>query len=137
MGATKYEVYTQEAIDIAELFKAFAHPARVMVVIQLLEADADKTTLSTLLEEIKLSQSALSKHVEKLRKNGILTTRLEQRGSKCYQVLGINKVVMNDFRRIVLKIFSLSKNHQSSSMIGYANKINSTKLNQWLMSGVT
>lgn len=131
MGATKYEIYSAEAIEIAELFKAFAHPARVMIILELLEAEATNVTISSLLEEIQLSQSSLSKHVERLKHSGILTTKIERVGTRCYQLLGINDDAMKYFKNITLKFLELSQ--RKRTLIGGYRYISSTPNMKWLM----
>lgn len=58
----------------AELLKALAHPARLLVLCRLVEGEAAVGELQSL---VGLSQSALSQHLATLREMELVTTRRE------------------------------------------------------------
>ncbi|HEV7349403.1 metalloregulator ArsR/SmtB family transcription factor [Telluribacter sp.] len=70
MGATKTEEFTAEDNRIAELAKAFAHPARVAI----LRLLAEKRTCicGDLVDELPLSQATVSQHLKELKRIGII-----------------------------------------------------------------
>jgi ArsR family transcriptional regulator, arsenate/arsenite/antimonite-responsive transcriptional repressor len=70
MGATKTEVFTDADNRIAELAKAFAHPARVAI-LRLL-ADRKACVCGDLVEELPLSQATVSQHLKELKRIGII-----------------------------------------------------------------
>ncbi|HQW80363.1 MAG TPA: metalloregulator ArsR/SmtB family transcription factor [Pseudomonadota bacterium] len=58
----------------ADLLKAMAHPQRLRVLCLLVEGERSVGEIN---REIKLSQSALSQHLAKLREEGLVATRKE------------------------------------------------------------
>lgn len=65
MGSIKTEAYTLEQIEVAQLFKALGHPARIAIVEYLIER---KTCVcGEVVEELKLSQSTISQHLKALK----------------------------------------------------------------------
>lgn len=75
MGLSKSESFTDEQNRIAELAKAFAHPARVAIVQYLLE---EKSCIcGDIVEALPLSQSTVSQHLKELKRIGILSGEVE------------------------------------------------------------
>jgi len=66
--------FAAKAGEAAALLKALAHEARLMVLCQLVEGEHSAGALQ---EGSGLSQSALSQHLAKLRKEGLVATRRE------------------------------------------------------------
>lgn len=64
----------RHAADAAALLKALAHPARLLVLCQLVEGDS---SVGDLLPITGLSMSALSQHLAVLREMALVTTRRE------------------------------------------------------------
>ncbi len=64
----------RHAESAAELLKALAHPARLLVLCRLVEGEAAVGELQPL---VGLSQSALSQHLATLREMQLVTTRRE------------------------------------------------------------
>ncbi len=80
MGATKREFYTEDQIQMANMFKALGHPARITILEKLAEDEnLNCTNLHTL---IPLAKSTISYHLKELFENGILGYAI--RGSSCY-----------------------------------------------------
>ena len=75
MGTTKYQIYTQEQIEMARLFKALAHPARLAIVENVLRYDS--ISGKDLQFYIALSQSTISKHLKELYVAGIIDVRAD------------------------------------------------------------
>ena len=70
MGASKTELFTVRENEIADLAKAFAHPARVSIVQYLLKAN---TCINVdLVNELGLAQATVSQHLLALKKAGII-----------------------------------------------------------------
>lgn len=76
MGATKYEIYTDEIIQVADLLKSLAHPARLQAVLLTAESTDKDISTKELLAEIKLAQSTLSRHLKILVDSGFLMTKM-------------------------------------------------------------
>ena len=70
MGTTKSEVFTVEENRIADLAKAFAHPARVAILRLLAEKKA--CVCGDLVDELPLSQATVSQHLKELKRIGII-----------------------------------------------------------------
>lgn len=69
------------APDIARMLKAFANERRVHILCRL-AASKGELSVSALAEGIKISQSALSQHLMKLRKGGLVVAR--RAGQNCF-----------------------------------------------------
>ncbi len=75
MGATKSTAFTIRQNRIAELAKAFAHPARVMILEYLIEV---KTCVcGDIVDALPLAQSTVSQHLKELKKAGIIVGNVE------------------------------------------------------------
>lgn len=79
MGATKNHLYTEEQIELANLFKALAHPARIAIVENLLEHD--DLNCNDLRSFIHLAQSTISTHIRKLHDVGLLAVKVLNTGA--------------------------------------------------------
>lgn len=75
MGLSKSTAFTSEQNRIAELAKAFAHPARVAIVQYLLEAKS--CICGDIVEALPLSQSTVSQHLKELKRIGLLEGEIE------------------------------------------------------------
>ncbi len=70
MGATKRSNYTEQQLQLADLFKALGHPARIAIVENLL---SDKLLKCKDLQiRIPLAQSTISQHLKELYNQGII-----------------------------------------------------------------
>lgn len=70
MGLTKTEIFTDTENRLAELAKAFAHPARVAILQLLIER---KTCVcGDLVDELPLAQATVSQHLKELKRIGII-----------------------------------------------------------------
>ncbi|MEZ0487452.1 ArsR/SmtB family transcription factor [Fibrella aquatica] len=70
MGATKTEVFTEKQNRIADLAKAFAHPARVAILQHL--AKTQSCVCGDLVDVLPLSQATVSQHLKELSRIGII-----------------------------------------------------------------
>ncbi len=70
MGVTKTEIFNEEQNRVADLAKAFAHPARVAI-LQLL-AQKKACVCGDLVEELPLAQATVSQHLKELKRIGII-----------------------------------------------------------------
>jgi len=75
---------TKEKLSLyAEKFKALAHPVRLEILLEITEGCYD---LKKIMERFNLSQPAVSQHIGKMRRLGILSSYKE--GSKmCYEII--------------------------------------------------
>lgn len=70
MGITKKIGFTEETLDMAEILKAFGHPARLEIVKFLINSPT--CICGDIVELLPLSQSTISKHLSELKKAGII-----------------------------------------------------------------
>ncbi len=81
MGITKKELFSPQINRIAEVAKAIGHPARVAILLHLLNKQA--CVCGDLVDELPLSQSTISQHLKALKKSGIIQGEIEGT-SVCY-----------------------------------------------------
>jgi DNA-binding transcriptional ArsR family regulator len=75
MGVTKTEVFSEKENRIADLAKAFAHPARVAILTYLSE---NQTCMcGDLVNALPLSQSTVSQHLKELKRIGIIKGNID------------------------------------------------------------
>lgn len=70
MGVTKTEIFTERQNRIADLAKAFAHPARVAILQLLIARKA--CVCGDLVDELELAQATVSQHLKELKRIGII-----------------------------------------------------------------
>ncbi|CAG5007857.1 hypothetical protein DYBT9275_04141 [Dyadobacter sp. CECT 9275] len=70
MGVTKTEIFTEQQNRMADLAKAFSHPARVAI-LQLLIA-RKSCVCGDLVDELELAQATVSQHLKELKRIGII-----------------------------------------------------------------
>lgn len=70
MGTSKTEEFKAEHNRLADLAKAFSHPARVAILEYLIKSNACQC--SDIVEELPLSQSTVSQHLKELKRIGII-----------------------------------------------------------------
>lgn len=95
MGTTKYQIYTQEQIEMARLFKALAHPARLAIVENILKHNA--LSGKDLQFYIPLSQSTISQHLKELFIAGVIDVRAD--GNK--SIYSINKLALMEITKCI------------------------------------
>jgi predicted transcriptional regulator len=81
MGVTKTEIFTEEQNRLAVLFKALAHPARIAILQQIINAKA--CICGDLVEELGLAQATISQHLKELKSVGLIQGTIEG-VSVCY-----------------------------------------------------
>nr|WP_295933904.1 metalloregulator ArsR/SmtB family transcription factor [uncultured Dyadobacter sp.] len=70
MGVTRTEIFTAQQNRIADLAKAFAHPARVAILQLLIARKA--CVCGDLVDELSLAQATVSQHLKELKRIGII-----------------------------------------------------------------
>ena len=70
MAATKSEAFSKEQNRLALFAKAFAHPARIAIIQELIQRKA--CICGDLVDVLPLSQSTISQHLKALKKAGII-----------------------------------------------------------------
>lgn len=81
MGTAKTELFTEEQKRIATLTKALGHPARIAILMHLVNINS--CVCGDIVEKIPLAQSTISQHLKALKQAGIIHGEVE--GTKtCY-----------------------------------------------------
>lgn len=75
MGASKTEHFTDAQNELATLFKAIAHPARIAILEYLLKTDA--CICGDIVNELPLAQPTVSQHLKELKNAGIIKGTIE------------------------------------------------------------
>ncbi|UTW63392.1 winged helix-turn-helix transcriptional regulator [bacterium SCSIO 12741] len=81
MGLTKSENFSVTQNDLAELFKALGHPARVAILEHLIQSNTCIT--GDIVEHLPLSQATVSQHLKALKNTGLIKGTIEGT-SVCY-----------------------------------------------------
>jgi predicted transcriptional regulator len=75
MGITKSNLFTTEQNELAQMAKAFAHPARIAIMQHLLKSQA--CINGDLVQELGLAQATISQHLRELKGVGIIQGTIE------------------------------------------------------------
>ncbi len=81
MGLTKTEEFTKAQNDLALMAKALGHPARVAILQYLIRSKS--CICGDIVDELPLSQSTVSQHLNELKKAGLIKGNIEG-ASVCY-----------------------------------------------------
>jgi predicted transcriptional regulator len=81
MGLTKTEIFTDEQNKLASMLKALAHPARIAILQQIINANA--CICGDLSAELGLAQATISQHLKELKSAGLIQGTIEG-VSVCY-----------------------------------------------------
>ncbi|QBZ98825.1 ArsR/SmtB family transcription factor [Flavobacterium sangjuense] len=75
MGASKSDFFTDKQNELASLFKALSHPARVAIIEYLLTVDT--CICGDIVNELPLAQPTVSQHLKELKNAGIIKGNIE------------------------------------------------------------
>lgn len=75
MGASKTESFSPEQNEMASLFKALSHPARIAIVDYLLKVDS--CICGDIVNELPLAQPTISQHLKELKNANIIQGTIE------------------------------------------------------------
>lgn len=75
MGASKSEFFSDQQNELASLFKAISHPARVAIIEYLLKVDS--CICGDIVNELPLAQPTVSQHLKELKNVGIINGNVE------------------------------------------------------------
>ena len=100
MGLTKSFHFNEEQNQLAVFAKAFAHPARIAIIQQIIKNKS--CIVGTLMDVLPLSQSTISQHLKELKNIGIIKGEIEG-PSICYC---IDEENWNNARKMLNKFFS-------------------------------
>ncbi len=100
MGASKLNIHSQKTIDIAQVAKVFAHPARVAILEYI--SNHKYCICGDIVDEIGLSQPTISQHLQVINKAGLLKGNFKGK-SLCYC---INTKRLLQFQTVFNSFFS-------------------------------
>jgi DNA-binding transcriptional ArsR family regulator len=103
MGLTKTEIFTEEQNDLAMKLKAIAHPARIAILQQIINANA--CICGDLVDELGLAQPTISQHLKELKNAGLIKGTIEG-VSVCYC---INPIVWDELKEQLGMFFNTFK----------------------------
>jgi DNA-binding transcriptional ArsR family regulator len=75
MGASKSDFFSDEQNELATLFKALSHPARVAIIAYLLKVDT--CICGDIVNELPLAQPTVSQHLKELKNAGLIKGNIE------------------------------------------------------------
>lgn len=90
MGIIKKDKFNENQNNLASIFKALGHPARIAIIQYLLKTK--KCITSEIINEISLAQSTISQHLKELQSAGIIKGNIE--GVKIYYCLDNDKFLI-------------------------------------------
>jgi len=90
MGITKTDSFTTNQNELAILFKALAHPARIAIIEFLLKNE--KCICGDIVDELPLAQATISQHLKELKNANLIKGTIEGT-SICYC---LNQAVLTD-----------------------------------------
>ena len=83
MGASKSDSFSIEQNEMASLFKALSHPARIAIVDYLLTVDS--CICGDIVNELPLAQPTISQHLKELKNANIIKGTIEGTAI-CYRI---------------------------------------------------
>jgi predicted transcriptional regulator len=99
MGVVKLAGFDKKTLELAALSKAIGHPARMAIIMYLIENPS--CICNDIVDELPLAQSTISKHLTELKNVGLIKGEIE--GSKlCYC---INPEVWNTLKGLFSDLF--------------------------------
>ncbi len=75
MGASKSDFFSEKQNELANLFKAISHPARVAIIEYLLSVDT--CICGDIVNELPLAQPTISQHLKELKNANIIKGTIE------------------------------------------------------------
>lgn len=75
MGASKSDFFTEDQNNMANVFKALSHPARIAIVQHLLKVNS--CICGDIVNELPLAQSTISQHLKELKNTNIIKGTIE------------------------------------------------------------
>ena len=106
MAQNKKDEFDSRDLELAELAKALAHPARVAILQILIESKS--CICGDIVDELPLSQSTVSQHLKELKEAGLIKGNIE--GAKvCYCINEEEWAAAKSYITELFKSFSRAK----------------------------
>ncbi|MFT6746655.1 MAG: DNA-binding transcriptional ArsR family regulator [Glaciecola sp.] len=81
MGITKTKGFSKSTNDMAEVFKAIGHPARLSIMMHL--AEQNSCICNDIVDKLPLAQPTISRHLSELKRVGLIKGNIEGKNI-CY-----------------------------------------------------
>lgn len=94
MGITKTDVFHRETNEMADLFKAIGHPARLSILQFLIQQPA--CICNDIVKALPLAQPTISKHLSELKKVGIIQGEINGK-NVCYCINPSSLKIIKEF----------------------------------------
>ncbi|MFK8274716.1 MULTISPECIES: ArsR/SmtB family transcription factor [Capnocytophaga] len=107
MGVTKSEYFTEKQNQIALIFKALGHPARIAIIEHLMKVKA--CICSDIVNELPLAQPTISQHLRELKNVGLIKGSIEGT-SICYCIDKDAFSLLNDYFSKVIVVTNSPQN---------------------------
>lgn len=111
MGATKMHFYTDHQIEMANLFKALGHPARISIMEKLLEGE--RYNCSEIQMQIGLAPSTISRHLKELFSAGLIGYKMLASSSFYY----ISRKAIKEIVQYLIGIHCIIKDFELSEFV--------------------
>lgn len=108
MGLTKFDMFSQEQNEIANLAKVLAHPARIAILQELMKLNT--CVCGDLVVEIGLAQATISQHLKELKSVGLIKGTIEGT-SMCYC---IDTDKWKELKELFAAFFDIPTNNKST-----------------------
>ena len=103
MGVTRLDIHNQNVIDIAEISKVFAHPARVAILAYI--SKQKDCINSDLVEEIGLAQPTISQHLQVIKKADLIKGTFK--GTNICYCLNVER--FEEYQQLLNNFFNVTK----------------------------
>ncbi len=102
--------FDSSVAELAKLTKAIGHPARITIMLHLMEEGA--CTCQQIVDELPYSQSTVSGHLQKLKEEGLIKLKLHKTSS----IYSVEKDVIQKMSNILNTTFNLGGEKKQLSL---------------------
>lgn len=130
MGVTKHIGFKEDINNIAEVFKALGHPARIQIMNILLSKES--CSCGNIVEILPLAQSTVSNHLLELKKANLVNISFSGKKSiysvKKEKLTIINQFIGNYVDNLSVDVFKNKGTHKTISMTNTTREVNKNEL---------
>lgn len=130
MGVTKHIGFKEDINNIAEVFKALGHPARIQIMNILLSKES--CSCGNIVEILPLAQSTVSNHLLELKKANLVNISFSGKKSiysvKKEKLTIINQFIGNYVDNLSVDVFKNKGTHKTISITNTTREVNKNEL---------
>lgn len=130
MGVTKHIGFKEDINNIAEVFKALGHPARIQIMNILLSKES--CSCGNIVEILPLAQSTVSNHLLELKKANLVNITFSGKKSiysvKKEKLTIINQFIGNYVDNLSVDVFKNKGTHKTISITNTTREVNKNEL---------